>query len=83
MFTLPSRQCDTPETAEVPISAMWTDAEASAGARPRREQQAGRRHAVAHAQRAVDELGDEAGEGDGDQGRHGRSSSLGWRLQFN
>jgi hypothetical protein len=34
MLTFPRRQWDTPETAEVPISARWTDAEARAGARP-------------------------------------------------
>jgi hypothetical protein len=34
VLTLPSFQCEAPDTADVPISARWTDAEARAGARP-------------------------------------------------
>jgi hypothetical protein len=32
--TLPKRQCERPETAVVPSSARWTDADAVAGAYP-------------------------------------------------
>ena len=32
--TLPNRQCETPETRVVPISARWTVAEAAAGLVP-------------------------------------------------
>ena len=45
-----------PDTSEVPISEKWIAAEAAAGPMPAGDEEGGRRDAVAHAQRPVDEL---------------------------
>ena len=61
---LPSVWWEMPETSEVPISEKWIAAEAAAGAMPGGHEQRGRRDAVPHAERAVDELGGQADQGE-------------------
>ena len=68
--TLPSLWWEKPETSEVPISEKWTAADAAAGRDAGGEQQGRRRDAVRHAERAVDELGQQADEAEDDELAH-------------
>lgn len=68
--TLPSLAWLIPETSDVPISEKWTAAEAAAGD-PGGEQEGRGRHPVRHAQRAIDELGEEPDNAEDDEIAHG------------
>src|SRR3954452_18993372 len=81
--TLPNLQWERPEASVVPISAGGPVAEAGEVGGGRGggrfgadgQQQRRRRHAVGHAEAAVDELGPEAHQGEQDEGLHEAGTS--------
>jgi len=68
--TLPSFQCETPETRVVPISETVHSGRRRGRRDAGGQQQRRRRHAVRHPERAVDDLGEQAHEGEDDQCLH-------------